>query len=274
TGSAQRQTGQVIGAFKEGEIQQIKCPNCGEMNPEDQPTCTNCGGSLVEPSIAPLAAQSTPAAPKPKSKLPLLLGLGAVALLCLCVILVITLTGNKDSLTGTVQNVAWTRSIAIEQYGLVTRDDWIDAIPQDATLGACELQYHHTQDEPAPNSEEVCGTPYTIDSGTGVGEVVQDCEYRVNLEYCEYRINDWQAFDELALQGTDLSPLWPNAQLSDIQRYGEQDENYAVYFATEDGILEYNPSSENQFLQCQIGSEWLLSTNAFGTIIEIEPAYE
>lgn len=274
TGSAQRQTGQVVGAFKEGEIQQIKCPNCGEMNSEDQPTCTNCGGSLVEPSIAPLASQSTPAAPKPKSKLPLLLGLGAVALLCLCVVLIIALTGNKDSLTGTVQNVAWTRSIAIEQYGLVTRDDWIDSIPQGAALGACELQYHHTQDEPAPNSEEVCGTPYTIDSGTGVGEVVQDCEYRVNLEYCEYQINDWQAFDELTLQGTDLSPLWPNAQLSDIQRYGEQDENYAVYFAAEDGILEYKPSSESQFLQCQIGSEWLLSTNAFGTIIEIEPAYE
>jgi ribosomal protein S26 len=279
TGAARRQTGQVIGAFKEGEAQPIKCPNCGEMNTEDQAVCSNCGGSLAPepppPPTPPAAAKvkgASSGAAKPKSKAPFIIGAAALVMLCLCIVLIFALTRKQDSLTGTVQNVAWTRSVIIEQYGLVTREDWIDDIPTDAALGSCELEYHHTQDSPTANSEEVCGTPYTVDSGTGVGEVVQDCEYRVYLEFCEYQINDWQTYDEVAIQGTNLNPAWPEAQLTDVQRLGEQEENYAVYFATEDGVLEYNPSTEYQFLQCQPGSEWILSTNAFGKIIDIEPA--
>ena len=230
------------------------------MNTEDQAVCSNCGGSLAPepppPPTPPAAAKVKGAlsgAAKPKSKAPFIIGAAALVMLCLCIVLIFALTRKQDSLTGTVQNVAWTRSVIIEQYGLVTREDWIDDIPSDAALGSCELEYHHTQDSPTANSEEVCGTPYTVDSGTGVGEVVQDCEYRVYLEFCEYQINDWQTYDEVAIQGTNLNPAWPEAQLTDVQRLGEQEENYAVYFATEDGVLEYNPSTEYQFLQCQPG---------------------
>jgi ribosomal protein S26 len=280
-GSAQRQTGQVIGAFKEGEAQKIQCPNCGELNSEDQAVCANCGGSLVPESPPPptppekarsQGATSAGSKPKTKSKTPFIIGGIALILLCLCIVLIFALTSQQDSLTGTVQNVAWTRSVAIEQYGVVTREDWLDEIPSDATLGSCDLQYHHTQNSPTANSEEICGTPYTVDSGTGVGEVVQDCEYRVYLEYCEYQIYDWQTYDNIAIQGNDLNPAWPDAQLSDVQRFGEQEENYAVYFATDDGVVEYNPATESQFLRCRPGSEWLLSTNAFGKVIDIEPA--
>lgn len=279
TGSAQRETGQVVGAFKEGKAQQIKCPNCGELNAEDQAVCSNCGGSLAPeppppppPSTAAQAQGASSGAAKPKSRTPIILGAIALVLLCLCVVLIIALTRSSDSLTGTVQNVAWARTVVIEQYGPVTREDWLDEIPSDALLGDCSLEYHHSQDQPAPNSEEVCGTPYTVDSGTGVGEVVQDCEYRVYLEYCEYQVDAWQAYDQVTSQGTDMFPTWPDAELSDVQRFGEQDEDYAVYFATEDGVMEYNPSTENEFLLCQPGSEWILSTNAFGAIIDIEPA--
>ena len=210
--------------------------------------------------------------PNQNPKTAIIIGVITLVMLFLCIVLIMALTSKQDTLTGSVRNVAWTRSVIIEQYGLVTRQDWLDEIPADATLGSCEMKYHHTQDQPTVNSEEVCGTPYTVDSGTGVGEVVQDCEYRVFLDYCEYQINDWQTYDELTIQGTDLNPAWPDTPLSDIQRFGEQKENYAVYFTTEDGILEYNPGTESQFLRCRPGSEWLLSTNAFGKIIEIEPA--
>lgn len=279
TGSARRQSGQIVGAFKEGEAQTIKCPHCGELNLENQAFCTNCGGSLaVEPPPQPAqpaavrAKSNPPVSSKSKPKTLLIIGAIAIVVLFLCVILIIALTAKQDSLTGTVQNVAWTRSVIIEQYGLVTRDDWRDEIPSEAVLGGCELKYHHTQGEPAANSEEVCGTPYTVDSGTGVGEVVQDCEYRVYLDYCEYQIDDWQKYDQLTIQGTDLNPVWPDAQLTDIQRFGEQDENYAVFFTTKDGTLEYNPLTESLFLRCLPGSDWILSTNAFGKIVEIEPA--
>ncbi len=277
--AARRQSGLVVGAFTEGKAQAIKCPNCGELNPEDQSFCTNCGGSLaLEPPPAPNPPAATrlkdnrSVGAKPKSKTPFIIGGIALILLLGCIILIFALTSRQDSLTGTVQNVAWTRSIIIEQYGPVTREDWRDQIPSDAVLGSCEEKFHHSQDQPAANSEEVCGTPYTVDSGTGVGEVVQDCEYRVYQDYCEYQIDDWQIYDQLTIQGTDLNPTWPDAPLSDIQRFGEQDENYAVYFATEDGVLEYNPLTESLFLRCKPGSEWILSTNAFGKIIDIEPA--
>ncbi|MDX9864392.1 MAG: zinc ribbon domain-containing protein [Anaerolineaceae bacterium] len=278
TGAARRQTGRVIGAFKQGEAQTVECPHCGESNLEDQAFCTNCGGSLsVEPppTAPPAAAQgdtSAGAKPKSKSRTGIIIGAIALALLLLCIVLILALTRKQDTLTGTVQNVAWTRSILVEQYELVTREAWRDEIPPDAILGSCELQYHHTQEHPSPNAEEVCGTPYTIDSGTGVGEVVQDCEYRVFLDFCEFQINDWETFDELTIQGTSLNPAWPDAQLSDIQRFGEREENYVVYFATDEGILEYNPATESKFLLCRPGSEWLLSTNAFGKVINIEPA--
>ena len=35
---------------------------------------------------------------------------------------------------------------------------------------------------------------------------------------------------------------------------------------------KYDPLTESLFLRCKPGSDWILSTNAFGKVIEIEPA--
>lgn len=269
TGAAKRRAGQIVGAFSEGDVVDIHCPHCNELNPENAAFCSSCGGSLKTPARPPIQPQAV-APKKGKGKY---FVLGAIALFILmCIILIIALVSRKDTLTGTVQNIAWARSIVIEQYGPVKRDDWINAIPDGAILGKCEPRFHHTQSEPAPNATEVCGTPYTVDTGTGVGEVVQECEYKVYLEYCEYQVNDWQTYDEVTLEGNDFAPYWPNLQLSTNQREGEQKEKYTVFFVSEQGILEYNPGSESSFRQFPVGSSWLLDTNAFGKVIKAEPA--
>lgn len=270
TGAARRQSGRIVGAFQEGEVQKIKCPHCGEMNLENAAFCENCGGSLAADAAPPQDAQAA-APPKNKKKGILIFLLVAAALLFLCILLFSLLTGKKDTLRGTVQRVAWTRTIDIEQFGPVTREDWEDSIPAGAAVGECELKYHHTQNEPAPNAQEICGTPYVVDTGSGAGEVVQDCEYRIYLNYCTYQIDDWQAVNQITLQGSDLAPAWPSPYLDSEQRAAEGAEEYACFFATEDGVIEYNPGTEYQFRQCQIGSTWTLSTNAFGAVIAIEP---
>ena len=156
----------------------------------------------------------------------------------------------------------------------VTRQTWRDEIPQGAELGSCQNKVHHVQAEAPTNAEynKVCGTPYTVDTGTGVGQVVQDCEYEVLLPYCDYTVQEWQKVDQLQLSGSDFSPVWANPQLTQDQRLGAQDENYVIIFETDDGRYTHTVDSLDHFQQFQVGSQWILNINAFDQIVSLEPA--
>jgi hypothetical protein len=118
----------------------------------------------------------------------------------------------------------------------------------------------------------VCGTPYTVDKGTGHGEVVQDCKYEVYAEWCSYTAQEWRPVAPLTLSGNDLNPRWPDTPLAANQRAGEREERYEVVFETEDKRYTYSTSDVNTFQRCQIGSRWVLQTNALGGVRSIEPA--
>jgi hypothetical protein len=120
---------------------------------------------------------------------------------------------------------------------------------------------------------EICGTPYTVDTGGGSGEVVQDCQYEVYDEWCSYSALDWQIVDTATVSGMDLSPFWPEVALGEGEEYGEGEEQYQVVFATEDGLIRYEPGDASEFAQFEVGSLWLLDVNALGAILGIEPAY-
>jgi hypothetical protein len=101
---------------------------------------------------------------------------------------------------------------------------------------------------------------------------VQDCEYQVYEDWCEYVVQDWIVVDTLVLSGSDLFPTWPEVPAAADQRAGGQSESFQVVIATEDRTYTHQVSNADSFRQYQIGSRWMVTTNKLGGITSIEPA--
>jgi ribosomal protein L40E len=268
TKGVKREAGRVIGAFQTAPVPQIACPSCGAMNPDTALKCAQCGAGIgLKPTPAP-----APAAPASKRN-PVWIIVGTVLLLlCLCGMIALFIAASRtEAQSAVVDSVKWVSSIEIEALQPVSRQGWKDEIPTDASLGACVEKVHHVQDQPAPDSNKVCGTPYTVDKGSGYAEVVQDCQYEVLQEFCDYTVLDWQGVAVATQQGTDLLPAWPAPQLGADQRTGAQQQEFVVIFIASDEIVTYNPSSLAEFQQFETGSEWILNINAIGQVVSVEP---
>jgi len=268
----------------------VHCPYCGTRNPATAELCSNCGGelrmggkarqagqrvpSITEPDTPPTSAPPAAAAQPKKARsraFTIFAIIGAVACLAAIIFLVILLT-STDDVTATVTGVAWERSIAIEAYTTVTDRDWLDEIPAGADVLSCTDTYRYTSDTPQPNATEVCGEPYVEDTGTGVGEVVQDCSYEVYDDYCEYTAMQWVIVETVTETGDDLSPVWPLTTLSEGQREGLREENYRIVFSGDGERYTYTTTDSNLFMQARPGSRWNLAVNSLGGIQSIEPA--
>lgn len=269
TAGKARDSGQVVGAFEPSmKEQEIKCRHCASMNPGNYHYCRNCGASFAEPS-KPLEAIKT----TEKKRSPLFFIAIGLAIVVGCGLLAYLGSGlfKRDTFAGTVEQVYWQRSIAIEELGPVQHQDWKSEIPTEAQIVSCEKRFHHTQNEPAPDAQEVCGTSYIVDKGSGYGEVVQDCEYRVMLDYCDYTVTEWVVVDRIALDGYNLDAVWPDPNLSQGQRLGQKEEKYLITFSSSNGNYEYTTADEYLFEQAIPGSSWKLTVNGFNAVVSIEP---
>ncbi len=269
-----REAGKVIGAYQAGPIKQIACPNCGAMNPENALKCSGCGASLPRAAGAPPSAIPALATARPSPPAWWGIAVGVLATICLVAVIgwLVSRSLSRKDLAGVVQDVEWQTVIEIEQLAPVTRQGWEDEIPADAQVGACREQVRSVQDsEPLGMPfNKVCGTAYTIDTGSGVGKVVQDCRYEVLAPYCQYTVLEWQVVDRAAKSGNDFSPTWPQPQLNESQRLGSQHASFIVIFETENGRYEYSPASLEEFEQFLPGSRWILTLNGFNQIVELE----
>jgi len=271
-----REVGKVIGAYtpQTGPIKDIPCPNCGTLNPETSQTCKACGANMHMEAPQPLPAAPVTAA-KPANKwLGIAIAGGAGLLVLLCLFFFVSTLTKRENLSGTVANTSWVRMINVEELRDVSREAFREDIPSGAVVGACQEKYHHTQPQPPTGgeaSEEVCGTPYTKDTGSGMGQVVQDCEYKVSLDYCRYTVKEWQVVNKLEQSGSDLNPQWPVLHMAQNQRQGSQEQSYKIVFQTPNGELTYTTNDETTFRQFTPGSEWDLTLNGFGSIVDIEP---
>ena len=267
-----RESGQVIGAYQveRPPVKEIACPNCATPNLETRSTCSACG-ALLQPLPAP-ATPTTAAASKTPPKL-LVIVLAAMVILCLAaaVVYLISTSMKQANVEGVVQGVAWARQVAILEFGPVNRQTWRENVPGNARLGQCELRFNREQDQPAPVATEVCGTPYSKDTGSGYAEVVQDCKYSVYEEYCAYTVDEWRILTTVKSQGNDLNPAWPTYELADNQRTGDQLETYKIVFQTDRGDYTYTTQDAQLFANCQPGSQWLLTINGFGQLVGIQP---
>ncbi len=267
-----RSAGQVVGAFQTDPDRQVACSACGTLNFAAARECAGCGRSLAE-SRETAQPESKPSAPKiPGRKLPgWIVVMGGLACIAAAVFLFSLLT-RTDEIIGTVSSVNWKHEQAIEVLGPVESEAWRDEVPSGAELGSCTQDLRETKAEPVSDSVEVCGTPYTVDTGSGYGEVVQDCVYEVYDDWCTYTETAWTYFETLTLAGSDLNPTWPDPVLDAGQRLGDRQAEYDVAFESDGEIYHFEPADEDAFQQFQIGSRWLLAVNGLGAVVSLEPA--
>jgi ribosomal protein L40E len=270
-----REGGKVLGAYKEEAVGNLPCPHCGAENPENAKTCSQCGGSMaIREGKRDISAQahdiSKRTDPKKAKRRPIGLII-ILVLVCLAAAVFIFLSMRTEAVTGTVAGVGWERWVSIEGLQPVKYSDWRDQIPSDAEILSCDQEVRSVEGEPQPNSEEVCGTPYSEDTGSGYAEVVQDCEYHVYDDYCTYSVIEWAEIDTVSLSGNDFSQKWPDPVLSTEQRLGEGSETYTIYFDTNDDDYTYSVSDYETFQQFQVGTEWNLEINTFGNVVSVEP---
>lgn len=272
-----RESGKVLGAYKKEKeiVGKIPCPNCGSENLETAKNCSQCGGSMdlqekQVQSTQPAAKIVPDSGPGAKRKPPVVLIIFLVVI-CAVVAIILFLTMRTEATTGTVEGVGWERSIAVEGLVPVEYRDWRDQIPSDGEIISCEQEVRSVESESQPNSVEVCGTPYSVDTGSGYAEVVQDCEYHVYDDLCAFSVIEWAVVDTVSLSGNDFNPEWPAFVDSSEQRQGERTETYTVFFDTDQGTLSFNLNDYGYFQQFQIGTEWNLEVNTFGSVISVEP---
>jgi len=268
------------------------CPYCGTRNLADALTCVQCGGDLTvgatsRPSgdvIEPYRLEGNQSQPQSTSgqqpmatRTPMPRKVSIVmilVLLAICVFGVFMLTQmlRTDVVKAAVTSTQWERAVTVESYQLVNASDWAVNIPADASISSCSLEYRYDSDEPAEHSEEICGTPYTVDTGTGVGEVVQDCYYRVYEDYCRYETMGWTVVDTLRLTGTDLNPLWPAANLTSTERVGEATETYTIWFNAGGKNYDLRTTNYSLYQQAYPGSQWELEVNQLGAVTSAQPS--
>ncbi len=259
-----RASGEVLGAHRKDKQLNVHCPACGTLNPANAHVCAGCGASL---------AMSKPASKEikiPKKRFPMGIAIGIGALCLIAGFVIIVLTQRTEEHIGTVEDVAWMRSIPVEALADIEDEGWRDELPPDAEIGSCTDELRDTVAEPIAGSIEVCGTPYTIDTGSGYGEVVQDCEYEVYSDWCTYTAIGWEVIDLITLTGTDLNPIWPEAQLEEGQRFSDGEERFEVTLITDDDTFTYTTYDEIEFIQFQPGTSWILNVNSLGQVVSVE----
>lgn len=266
---ALRKTGLVLGAFKSGPQAQLACPRCGAPNPDTATVCQQCGGSLEIKKPAEKAAQPAQPAARPQPWLIVALIVLAI-MVCGGIALFSALGSRTQGVTGVVEAVSWERAVSIEGFVPVERQDWQDRIPTAIEPGACEPRLREVVAEPVPDATEVCSTPYSVDTGSGYAEVVQDCEYHVYASYCRYLVDEWAQVDMISASGADLAAFWPDPQLASDQRLGEQrQEAYTIVFSADGEQYSFTTGDYNLFQQAQVGSTWTLNVNSFGEVVSI-----
>lgn len=271
TEGEKRESGQIIGAQQTGPAAAIICEYCGTENPGTRRTCSNCGSPLAKATRPQAAPAPTTRTTAPIS--PMILVAGALILLLICGALAFFfMRGSQtDTYTARVNDINWKRSIVVLGLVPVQNSAWADQVPQDANINSCRQQVRGRSLSPTENSEEVCGTPYLVDQGSGYAESVQDCEYIVYDDYCTYTSIQLAPVGTIVESGADMNAFWPETRLQQDQQLGQRQEIYQIDFTVDGQNYTYQTSNYDEFSQFVPGSTWELQINGFGDIVAIEP---
>jgi ribosomal protein L40E len=267
TAGKAREAGKVVGAYAPDAGAVVHCEACGMENPASARQCVRCGAPLGKEPVAPAAA---PAAASGMGRGMILFAILAVVVLLGLGWLVFAMFQTNDTMA-TAVDARWERSIAIMGQVPVQASAWRDEAPANAANLSCRAEVRSTSDSPQPGAQEVCGTPYTLDTGTGMGKVVQDCVYEVYDDYCTYTTLQWGVVNTVVQRGSGLAAAWPGANLAAGQQLGQRSERYICVVTAEDHEYTFDLRTDAEFAQCQPGSRWRLSINALGGVVDAEP---
>jgi hypothetical protein len=195
-------------------------------------------------------------------------GLGALILVAIAVFAWLGL--RSDRYTAVVEAPRWERSIDVMGFVPVERQAWQDDVPADATVLACRDELYETSDEPVAGSLEVCGTPYMVDTGTGYGNVMQECTYQVFAPKCSYKAREWVVVETLTESGNSLTPIWPVVAAANDRKEGNRSERYQCTVRVDDRLYSFALKPEN-FGLCAPQSRWRVSINGLGSVVEATP---
>lgn len=252
-----RQSGQVLQAAPPAP-KSLTCGNCGTENPGTASVCKQCGAPLKQAVPAPVApAPAKPAAAPVKKINPWLLGgMGALFLLC-CIAAIMLFAIPSKSVKGTVTDLQWQTSAAVQEIQAVNYTNRQGSAPSDAYKVSCRTE-----------SEEIC-TDKTVDQGNGFAELVTEC-HTESEQYCDYTVDEWATIQSYDLSGNDNFPVYEEPSITGDQRVQNAVNLLSVTFSVPDGLKEYTPGSVEEFRQFELGSTWTLNMNAMGGVMSVD----
>ncbi|HAJ37447.1 MAG TPA: hypothetical protein DCL15_17400 [Chloroflexi bacterium] len=265
-----RESGKVVGAYVADAGAVIKCAACGMDNPAAARQCVRCGAPLGKEPVAPVAAPTPVPARGTGQGLLIFAGIAVVIVLALGWLVFAMFQTNTT--VATAVDARWERSIAIMGQAPVRVSAWREQVPDGAANLSCRAEVRSTSDSPQPGAREVCGTPYTLDTGTGMGKVVQDCVYEIYDDYCTYTTLQWGVINTVVQRGSGLAATWPSANLRPGEELGQRSERYVCIVVANDREYTVELHNAAEFEQCQSGSKWNLTVNSLGSVVAAEPA--
>jgi len=284
------------------------CPSCGRESNDEK--CPNCGATTEEKLVAhrhaeppkPQPAKQPPAwlrwlppfLQKPQVLIPLLLILG---LACFCTISGIIASIPRTEIA-TVTDIAWERSIAIQEYQYNEHEDWTlpagaDLISQEERIASynqvqvgteqeCGYEESCTTESVYDHTEQTCYDDGTCDEHD-VYRDEQSCtdEYvcddvpvyedvPVYKTWYTYNIWEWVDVEPAVARGSDTDVYWPEVHLKDNQSEGARTESCTVTFTNAKGdTYPYRPSCD-ELRNYPRGSKWKIERDS-NEVLKVEP---
>ena len=246
-----------------------QCPSCDHPNSAKAKCCVNCGSPLdaakkvnlkSSPSLlqesAPdssllLSSQEDPSqindeiveetkktTKKTKSKLPWFIGIAVIVLIS---VVMFSLKTEKEAV---VTGNSWERSIDLERYQAVEKEDWEDKIPRDAAKNNCRSKERSTK---KVASGQECQTVKN-DNGDGTYQEKNECkptysDEAIYSQWCTYNINVWNKFDTVVKKGDNIDNIkWPTTNIRECsiqalncEREGAKKERHLTHFRDSEG---------------------------------------
>lgn len=205
-----RAAGEKLGPLPSAAPVEVTCHVCGAKSGGTAQLCAKCGAPLQRRT-----ASSRPGAPAPlptpqRGGIALWWLWGIGALILIAIVAFAWLALRSQNYVAAVEK-AGTGSAALRCLVLCLwkkrrgRRD----LPSGVEPLQCRDELFSTSDTPVDGAREVCGTPYTVDTGTGYGDILQDCAYRVSAPRCTYETMQWAIVDTLVESGEGFASIWP-----------------------------------------------------------------